>query len=555
MSEFKISQIKNISYDEVNSENINSIPQKTEISFKKDELKNEKTPTEIFGGQFSNYNKKSNNKELQKELNFIIFDENGNIDTNQFSLESLSKKYPTNKYITETINGRTTIKNKDTNKIVLNWEKNSKWYVDENENKYYKIFKHSKDLTIMQSENTNNGRLGLEDNIFVTIKNEKIKKIERHKNEIAEFTYYDPNNQEIIEKEIHNIDKKNKHFIKYLNGEEFITTDKKGEIIRNNAGEKLDKNLSNPDGDPDYCKKMLNLITNLKEEEFEKFMESYAKFNKTELIDAINNSKILSTKEKKEFLKEIMKDFYNMKGYSKFKKLENQQVNNKYYTGDTFDVKYSGQVVNITNNRTKETRKINLAKLYSEMNKKDRKNLSKLTQKLPAEVLFDLSVECSKINSMREYKNLKNQDTKIAGFYSTINDEITTKAYHSNNALKILIHELGHAIDNTEGIDSTIGSKFEKTFNKELNEYKQNGNKQFDYKNPPKLIEQIFKKDNYCTANAQEMFAECYVLLLTGKCNSSATILKHFPKSLEAAKEHLIEIRNKKAEERHYIYK
>ena len=118
MSEFKISQIKNISYDEVNSENINSIPQKTEISFKKDELKNEKTPTEIFGGQFSNYNKKSNNKELQKELNFIIFDENGNIDTNQFSLESLSKKYPTNKYITETINGRTTIKNKDTNKIV-----------------------------------------------------------------------------------------------------------------------------------------------------------------------------------------------------------------------------------------------------------------------------------------------------------------------------------------------------------------------------------------------------------------------------------------------------
>ena len=31
MSEFKISQTKNISYDDVNSENINSIPQKTEI--------------------------------------------------------------------------------------------------------------------------------------------------------------------------------------------------------------------------------------------------------------------------------------------------------------------------------------------------------------------------------------------------------------------------------------------------------------------------------------------------------------------------------------------
>ena len=36
---------------------------------------------------------------------------------------------------------------------------------------------------------------------------------------------------------------------------------------------------------------------------------------------------------------------------------------------------------------------------------------------------------------------------------------------------------------------------------------------------------------NYCTTNEQEMFAECYTLLMTGNCYSKDTILKNFRKT------------------------
>ena len=55
---------------------------------------------------------------------------------------------------------------------------------------------------------------------------------------------------------------------------------------------------------------------------------------------------------------------------------------------------------------------------------------------------------------------------------------------------------------------------------------------------------------NYCTYTQEEMFAECYTLLILGNCKSKNVILKYFPECLECAKEIIKETRNLPDEER-----
>lgn len=555
MSNFEISKTNSSNtnlYNEI-SDNLVKIKknEKFEISFKNEKTEKELSSTEIMGGEFSKVNTKKPAINLKSEYSYIKFDKDGNIDVNQFSLETLSAKYKGEQYIIENSNGYTIIKNKDTGNTVLKWNDTTKEYVDENTNTFYKLFDYPEPTVVMEAENTETGRDMLDNYKMAVIKDGKIVNTRICTNNVLTNTFYNKDYQ-ILKQETIDRNKDITYNTEYLNGEKFITYDEKGNVVKFDASENLHTNLSNLNGDKAYCTKMIKSILEKTPEEINKFMESYAKFQDSELIDDINNTKILTKDKKQEFLKNLTGDFFDIKGYSPFKELKNKQVKNKYYTGDNFDVKFSGHIVNITNNTTGQKTRMDLSQLFSEMSVKDKKNMAKLIQELPAEVLFDLSIECTKINSMRKHKNLKEQKTKVGGFYSPIEDEITTRAYNSIAAQKILIHELGHAIDNGEFSERTTNSEFEKIFLQELKEYTDKGYKQFDYNNPPNFIEQIFKKNNYCTANVQEMFAECYALLLEGKCGSDDTILKHFPKSLEAAKQLLIDIRKESPEARHY---
>ena len=110
----------------------------------------------------------------------------------------------------------------------------------------------------------------------------------------------------------------------------------------------------------------------------------------------------------------------------------------------------------------------------------------------------------------------------------------------------VIVHELGHAIDNRNILKySTQSEEFKKVFEEEMKAYEAAGNQRYDgtYRAVP----------NYCTTNEKEMFAECYTMLMFGKPSSSSgeLILQYFPKTLEMCKKILQETRNRPPEERH----
>lgn len=174
--------------------------------------------------------------------------------------------------------------------------------------------------------------------------------------------------------------------------------------------------------------------------------------------------------------------------------------------------------------------------LFKDMKLKNKVPMMKYFQKLPGEVLFDISKECKKMNSMNEgslYKTINkflgNLYTQAGAYYSPLTDKMTTTNDDS------LIHELGHAIDYhyrfiTFNISETnLNKNFDKAFEVGLKRYKNDNYKQ-------NYHIKIFSSGEYCTTNKQEMFAECYNLLMTGKSPTADCILYYFPECLEEAK-------------------
>ena len=173
-------------------------------------------------------------------------------------------------------------------------------------------------------------------------------------------------------------------------------------------------------------------------------------------------------------------------------------------------------------------------------------------------------------NSYMTYDNVRE-----AGHYSPRDDDITIidaglynfpnilskdmkKSFDATYLREIVIHELGHAIDYNGYLNNSPSSEnsFKDTFEQELKGYLAAGKVQ--YKSEPDFtkivdIDQGIIDYNTCyaTLNQKEMFAECYTLLMNGDCQSKDHIEKYFPKTLQAAKALLQEIRNKNDFERH----
>ena len=106
----------------------------------------------------------------------------------------------------------------------------------------------------------------------------------------------------------------------------------------------------------------------------------------------------------------------------------------------------------------------------------------------------------------------------------------------SLSSMAIVAHELGHAVDfngkytNTSSIDDN--QEFMSAFNEEMEAYIAQGGK----KGGPGAT--------YATTNEEEMFAECYTLLMLGNCGSKDIIVKFFPKTLKAVEKHIEYVRS-----------
>lgn len=316
----------------------------------------------------------------------------------------------------------------------------------------------------------------------------------------------------------------------------------------------LDKPLNAPESDTTISNNIIAMTDLLKSNKHSKeeilsllqeipltsaneFIDQYSSKTGNEFFEDIKNSTVLDEKSKKELLEQFYDIFPFYKNFDKDKRIENTRVENEYYKGSAYDVQYHGFVIVIENKNTGEKSRINMNKLFDGSKDKDKAEMAKLFQsgKIPAEVLADISREVSSVgHHQRKFFD------SMAGYY--LGDDIKTMIKSG-----VFVHEVGHAVDSLYDYNGqkytgfSVNEKFQKTFEAEMNAYTASGKKPFDEDNT-KFFSNIGRP--YATASNYEMFAECYALLMNGKCGSKSVILEYFPNTLQAVKEGLDEIRN-----------
>ena len=226
---------------------------------------------------------------------------------------------------------------------------------------------------------------------------------------------------------------------------------------------------------------------------------------------------------------------------------EVSQVKNEHYEGAQYHTRLENNILRGRNLDTGKEFTLDMDAIFENANEYAKEDLKPILLHLPGEVLEDLSKETSSINDTKN----KSSNGSL-GTYSSITDDFGAGANEDT-----VIHELAHAVDNTNGkegrtFQTYINPEFKETFKTELQAYETAGNKQATQtKATDGSIITTGNRSEYCTLTEQEMFAECYVLLMTGDCQSRETIEKHFPESLAQSKKLLTEIRELPDEQRH----
>lgn len=404
-----------------------------------------------------------------------------------------------------------------------------------------------------------------EGNKHVTIKNPKSpnKGIQIEQN--GKFESYKYKNGKLYSKTVPNkeirYNKQGKHefTINWKNGYKNVTVDypKVNEFYKNlqqGNSETLKEIVKNID--KDNCKYLFLAYSN--------------KFGK-DLLKDIESSKLDNTTKE-----ELIKHFRNLINEENkiTVKQRQSQVSNNGFKGDPYSVKLDGEILTVRNQKTGKVSKIDFTKMLADCNSWEYARLKKLiTENIPGEVLEDMSIELTKVTVASDMNLLKdNPDFEASGVYHPKDDSIclTALEIYSISAedfvtediivkafVDTIVHETGHALDWNGYLNNSPSSKgkFKAVFEKELENYKKSGKKQFEYKQGFKETTE-FKDGNldsntsYATANAHEMFAECYTLLMTGDNQSKDHILKYFPTTLKAAADLIKEIRQKSDTER-----
>ena len=274
-----------------------------------------------------------------------------------------------------------------------------------------------------------------------------------------------------------------------------------------------------------------------------------------ELLKDLEEEWSLSAAEIKSLKEHINKCMEKPFGYNdKFEKTSSK-IDNPYHTGDEFSVTQDGDIITVTNISTGKKHQLNLDKLTARVDADMRVQLKQIIQGLPGEVLEDLCIEMDRMTSEDTYDGYNGwyshgEKSDLFKIFLNGTDVINIRNITQNT----LVHELGHAVDYNGFISntSTIGENenFQKTTKKEMENYLAKGNKCYDSGDINSQYS-VDKYYNYCTANAREMFAECYTLLMLGNCNSKNCILTYFPETLKAVEQHLQYVRSLPESKRH----
>ena len=308
----------------------------------------------------------------------------------------------------------------------------------------------------------------------------------------------------------------------------------------------------------DICEKQVKIIPTtgkqFKEHVFmitkdnvEEVLMNYRNNYNISLDDAIKNEIGLSKTTKDELLAHINKCLNEAYGYKSVIKDRESQIKSDYYTGGKYIYNQNGDNITITNKTTGEIKKFNLENLCKDLPLECKVKFKAMIQKLPAELIIDIFKEdriyAASIDDGRS-------------FYYSVRDFLLI--HEGSITANTLAHETGHALDYMlywkENKSSTIrSSEFMSAYRNEMQAYIEAGNTKHEEVLDAKIGQyKVISGDlsNYATWNEQEMFAECYALLMTGNCDSKDCILTYFPKTLDAAKKHLEYIRSQNDETR-----
>ena len=280
-------------------------------------------------------------------------------------------------------------------------------------------------------------------------------------------------------------------------------------------------------------------------------LKKYRELYGQNLDVAIKNEWGLDKKTKQEALIHIEKCMEELIKYDKNFKNDNTKIENEYYVGEEYSVEQEGEILFVKNKRTDEEYQLDLAMLTEDLPILDRVQMKQFLQLSSGEILADIAMELSRsfntndtlienwIDKMR-IKAYGFNTPKISGYYEITDDYITI----SSVSRRTIVHELGHAMDyNGEDNESSVSKNMEFmiVYQEEMSAYLADGNKAFSGENDV---------SNYATRNENEMFAECYSLIMNGFCDSQTIIEKYFPKTLAEAKKHIEYVRSLPREER-----
>ena len=326
---------------------------------------------------------------------------NGRIDTidpNDYTLESLKKRYPADKYdISEGYDG-IIIKDKSADKIVLRV-----WV--------------GRDSSVANK------------NVIVITENEKSpNKIVRSYNEDGVINFYDG-----------------------LDG-------KRHQPIADDFVELLESK-TNAYSKTELLKKVNSMLEKINSQNIIMILGSFNENTKKNLDEAIKSSPLLKNnhfiREKiLNHLNKCLEEFYD---YKHDFKNENSQVVNKFHTGDSYTVDCKNEKMTIINNKTGKQKTLDLNKLVKNLPLQYQVEIKKYLSEISGEVLMDLSIETDSFGSLQDcwLDRLYSKIWNVAGCYNPQTDSISLGGYGHEEDQKTdwtgsIVHELGHALDFTD---------------------------------------------------------------------------------------------------------
>ncbi|MCQ2739584.1 MAG: hypothetical protein MJ237_05080 [bacterium] len=266
--------------------------------------------------------------------------------------------------------------------------------------------------------------------------------------------------------------------------------------------------------------------------------------------DLYNNGTIMIHAEFDENGQTIYEEHYNEQGIlecriwyengTETKRTVHSQTDNKYHKGDVYNTTFTYNLITIENCNKNITKQINLNTLLGRFNANVRQTIFNVLKRMPGEVLMDLAIEIDCF--------LPDDNLSRVGCYIPLFDQIFLTIENGVDPETIL-HELGHAVSYTkDDYCPEEDSTYTRIVDSEMKNYLKDGNKKYgDGKDGRTSSDGSV----YATASYNEMFAECYTLLMQGSCQSGDIIEKYFPRTLAYVNDKVNQIRNLKETVRH----